>query len=46
MSKLPNAPLIEVIFEPRWKVTDKEKLSKCQYLHGDLLSSIKDVYTY
>ncbi|MBV6460184.1 MAG: hypothetical protein HJHJAOHD_00286 [Flavobacteriales bacterium] len=46
MSKLPNAPLVEVIFELRWKVTDKEELTKCQYLHGDLYASIKDIYNF
>jgi uncharacterized protein (TIGR04255 family) len=46
MSKLPNAPLVEVIFELRWKVTDKEELTKCQYLHGDLYASLKDHYKF
>jgi uncharacterized protein (TIGR04255 family) len=46
MSKLPNAPLVEVIFELRWKVTDKNELAKCQYLHGDLFALIKDDFKY
>lgn len=44
MSKLPNAPLIEVIFELRWKVAGKSELQKYEYLIGDLYSSIKDQY--
>lgn len=46
MSKLKNAPLVEVIFELRWVigVNDKEELAKCQYLHGDLYAQIKDEY--
>jgi len=41
MSKLPNAPLIEVIFELRWEIKQKSDLTKYQYLIGDLYSSIK-----
>lgn len=44
MSKLPNAPLLEVIFELRWKIQKKEDFAKYQYLHGDLYSLIKDEY--
>ena len=46
MSKLPNAPLIEVIFELRWNVSDKQELGKCQYLHGDLFALIKSDFNY
>ena len=46
MSKLPNAPLVEVIFELRWGVQNKEELDKHQYLHGDLYAKIKDRYGY
>jgi uncharacterized protein (TIGR04255 family) len=46
MSKLPNAPLIEVIFELRWKVTTKEELEKCQYLHGDLYALLKNEFKF
>lgn len=46
MSKLPNAPLLEVIFELRWEVTNKADLSKYQYLHGDLYSILKDTYPF
>lgn len=44
MSKLPNAPLLEVIYELRWSVKQKDELTKFQYLIGDLYSSIKDIY--
>lgn len=46
MSKLPNAPLLEVIFEIRWKISNKGDLEKYQYLHGDLYSELKDFYPY
>ncbi len=42
MSKLPNAPLVEVIFELRWKVDKNDELVKCQYLHGDLFAKVKE----
>lgn len=44
MSKLPNAPLIEVIFELRWQIRQKSDLTKYQYLIGDLYSLIKNDY--
>jgi uncharacterized protein (TIGR04255 family) len=44
MSKLPNAPLLEVIFELRWQIRQKSDLTKYQYLLGDLYSSLKDIY--
>lgn len=44
MSQLPNAPLVEVIFETRWPVKTQEELNKCLYLHGDLYAVIKDFY--
>jgi uncharacterized protein (TIGR04255 family) len=46
MSKLPNAPLIEVIFELRWQIKDKEDIQIYQYLIGDLYSSIKDKFSF
>ena len=44
MSRLPNAPLLEVIFELRWQIKEKEELNKYQFLIGDLYSSIKENY--
>lgn len=44
MSKLPKAPLLEVIFELRWQIKQKSDLNKYQYLIGDLYSLIKDTY--
>ena len=44
MSKLPNAPLVEVVFELRWDINSKSDLVDFQYLHGDLYSSIKDSF--
>lgn len=46
MSKLPNAPLLEVVFELRWKITNKLDLDKCQYVHGDLYSLLKSEYPH
>jgi uncharacterized protein (TIGR04255 family) len=46
MSKLPNAPLLEVVFELRWQIKQKSDLTKYQYLVGDLYSQIKDKYPY
>ncbi|MDP3313580.1 TIGR04255 family protein [Lutibacter sp.] len=45
MSKLPNAPLIEVIFEIKWDV-DKSDILDFQYLHGDLYSKLKEEYPF
>ncbi len=44
MSKLPGAPLIEVIFELRWQIKQKSDLTKYQFLIGDLYSAIKEYY--
>lgn len=41
MSRLPNAPLIEVIFELRWKISNQKDLEKYQFLTGDIYSLIK-----
>jgi len=46
MSKLPNAPLIEIILELRWDVKNKNELSKVQYLYGDIYSELKHKYPY
>jgi uncharacterized protein (TIGR04255 family) len=46
MSKLPKAPLIEIILELRWNITNKTDLSKIQYLHGDIYSELKEKYPY
>lgn len=44
MSKLPNAPLVEVVFELRWDINSQNDLIDFQYLHGDLYSSIKESF--
>lgn len=46
MSKLPNAPLLEVIFEINWDITSKTDIVDFQYLHGDLYSKLKTKYAY
>lgn len=46
MSKLPNAPLIEIVLELRWKITNKVDLSKIQYLYGDIYNELKHKYPY
>lgn len=42
MSRLPNAPLIEVIFELRWTASDQSD----HYIHGDFFPLIKDEFPY
>lgn len=44
MSKLPKAPLLEVIYELRWDIKNEQDLVKFQYLHGDLYSAQKTNY--
>lgn len=44
MSKLSNAPLLEVIFEINWDITSKDEIVNFQYLHGDLYSILKNDY--
>lgn len=44
MSRLPNAPLIEVIFEIRWRIQNNQDLQNSQYLHGDMYATLKDKY--
>lgn len=46
MSKLPKAPLIEVIFELRWKISNQSDLEKYQFLTGDIYSSIKKKFPH
>jgi len=46
MSKLPNAPLIEIIFDLQWHIKNKSDLTKSQYLFGDLYNAIKDRYPF
>lgn len=46
MSKLPKAPLLEVIFEMKWDITNKNDVVDFQYIHGDLYSKLKDKYPF
>lgn len=46
MSKLPHAPLQEVIFEIRWNVENKNDLESFQFISGDIYSSLKDEYPF
>jgi uncharacterized protein (TIGR04255 family) len=46
MSKLPKAPLIEVIFEIKWTVAGNKEAQEAQYLHGDLYPLLKGEYPY
>lgn len=46
MSKLPKAPLVEVVTELRWKITSKEELAGIQYLYGDLYNELKKKYPF
>jgi len=45
MSKLPNAPLLEVIYELKWNITNNQDLGKYQYLHGDLYAKLREFFT-
>lgn len=44
MSKLPNAPLLEVIFELSWSVDKPSEREKFQFLLGDIYSKLKHEY--
>lgn len=44
MSKLPKAPLLEVIFEINWDVINNQDIVRSQFLHGDLYSVLKTDY--
>lgn len=46
MSKLPKAPLLEVIFEIKWDIINKSDIINFQYLHGDLYSKLKDEFPF
>ena len=46
MSKLPSAPLMEVIFELKWMIKEPDGLAKYQYLPGDLFSELKNRYSF
>lgn len=44
MSKLLNAPLVEVIFEIRWNSTNKQEIDKFQLLIGAMYAALKETY--
>lgn len=44
MSKLPNAPLVEVIFELKWDIKMKSDLDDFQYLYGDLYANLREEF--
>lgn len=46
MSKLPNAPLLEVIFEIKWQTVNQNDIVEFQYLHGDLYAELKSKYPF
>lgn len=46
MSKLPKAPLLEVVFELRWNLTGNDDLARVQYLYGDIYNELKSKYPY
>jgi uncharacterized protein (TIGR04255 family) len=46
VSKLPKAPLVEIVLELRWQIINKPDLSKVQYLYGDLYSELKHKYPF
>lgn len=46
MSKLPKAPLVEVVFELRWEIAEKADLMQVEYLYGDIYAELKDKYPH
>lgn len=44
MSKLPKAPLVEIVFELRWSVENKSDLMDAEYLYGDIFAEIKNKF--
>lgn len=46
MSKLPKAPLVEIVLELRWNIINKSDLLKIQYLYGDIYSELKNKYPH
>ncbi len=46
MSKLPLAPLIEVLFELRWQIHGAKEMEEIQYLHGDLFPLLKKNFPF
>lgn len=46
MANLPNAPLIEVILELRWQISEQNDFEKYRFLEGDLYNQIKGDYPY
>lgn len=44
MSRLPNAPLLEVIFELRWLMNTQTQWDRYPYLHGDLYNVLRKNY--
>lgn len=44
MNKLPNAPLIEVIFELIWPINNNKDREKFQFMLGDIYSKLKHKY--
>lgn len=44
MSKLPHAPLVEVIFEIRWNSADRASLDKFQLLIGEMYSALQSEF--
>ena len=46
MSKLPKAPLLEVIFEIRWDITSQNDIVDFQFIYGDLYANLKHKYPY
>lgn len=46
MSNLSNAPLLEVVLELRWPITNKNDLTRIQYLYGDIYNEFKSKYPH
>lgn len=46
MSKFPNAPLVEVIFEIRWEITSQNDIVDFQFIYGDLYANLRTKYPF
>lgn len=46
MSKLPQAPLVEVVFELKWDINTQDKMEKFRFLPGDLATELKQIFPW
>lgn len=46
MTKLKNAPLVEIVLELRWEMLKPNSFEDMQYLHSDMYSDLKKDYPF